>query len=291
MSIEALKNRLLIYSKLMRIDRPIGTLLLLWPTLSALWIASDGTPSITYIAIFICGTFLTRSAGCVINDYADRDIDEYVERTRQRPFAQRLVSEKEALCLAAGLMVLALVMVLQLNRLTLYLSIIAFLIAVSYPYTKRFFPIPQAYLGLAFSFGIPMAFSALQNRVPITAWWLMLATGLWIVAYDTTYALTDKPDDLKIGIHSAAITFGHHVIRIIMLCHSVFITLMVLLGWWLSFGLAYFISLILAIWLIIRQYHDLCSGDRTRYFTAFLANNRVGMIIFLGIVIQYCQKP
>lgn len=289
----ALKDRLLTYSKLMRVDRPIGTLLLLWPTLWGLWVASNGHPSLKMLLIFIFGTFLTRSAGCVINDYADRHIDQHVERTRQRPFAQQAVTRQEALLLASGLGILALLLIISLNGLTLFLSIIAALIAISYPYTKRFFPLPQAYLGIAFSFGIPMAFSAVQAHIPKTAWLMMLATACWIIAYDTAYALVDKPDDVKLGIHSSAITFGRHVTMAIMLFHTAFLVLMGSVGWIIALGVPYFMGLVMATILIAKQYPDIRSGNRIRCFNAFLSNNRVGGVLFIGIVMDYLlsNKP
>jgi len=179
------------------------------------------------LLIFTLGTFLMRSAGCVINDYADRDIDAKVERTSQRPFARQAVQKREALILAAGLTLVSLLLIIPLNRLTHELSVIAVLLAASYPYTKRFFPVPQAYLGIAFAFGIPMSFAATNGQVPMLAWVMTLATGFWVVAYDTAYAIADKPDDLKIGIKTSAITFGRHDVNAIMLCHGVFLLLMV----------------------------------------------------------------
>ncbi|MCB1945171.1 MAG: 4-hydroxybenzoate octaprenyltransferase, partial [Thauera sp.] len=204
----SLSDKLPHYARLMRIDKPIGTLLLLWPTLWALWIAAEGWPPLYILAIFIAGTFLMRSAGCVINDYADRDFDGHVERTRNRPLATGVVSPGEALALAAVLSAAAFVLVLPLNTLTILLSVPALLLAGSYPFTKRFFAIPQAYLGIAFGFGIPMAFAAVTGTVPATGWLMLLANIFWAVAYDTEYAMVDRPDDLKIGIKTSAITFG-----------------------------------------------------------------------------------
>ena len=282
-----LTEKLRIYSQLMRIDKPIGTLLLLWPTLWAVWLASAGQPSLQIVLIFSLGTFLMRAAGCVINDYADRDIDARVERTRNRPFARKAVGTREALLLAGGLTLLSGLLILPLNLLTRQLAVIAVLITVSYPFTKRFFPLPQAYLGLAFSFGIPMSFAAITGHVPGAAWLLMLATGLWILAYDTAYAMTDKPDDLKIGIHTSAITFGRHDVTAIMLCHAGFLLLLAVLGKIWQLGWFFDLSLLIAAFLISRQYQALKGRDRQRCFKAFLANNRVGAVIFAGIVLSY----
>jgi len=283
-------TRLRVYCQLMRIDRPIGTLLLLWPTLWALWIASQGRPSPLLLLIFTLGTFLMRSAGCVINDYADRDIDAKVERTSQRPFARQAVQKREALILAAGLTLVSLLLIIPLNRLTHELSVIAVLLAASYPYTKRFFPVPQAYLGIAFAFGIPMSFAATNGQVPMLAWVMTLATGFWVVAYDTAYAIADKPDDLKIGIKTSAITFGRHDVNATMLCHGVFLVLMVWLGRQWSMGLSYYTSIAISCILIIMQYHEIKERDRQRFFKAFLDNNRVGAVIFAGIVLDYLLR-
>lgn len=282
-----LQQRLSVYGQLMRVDKPIGTLLLLWPTLWALWIASDGKPSLLIVLIFCLGTFLMRSAGCVINDYADRDIDALVERTSLRPFARKAVSKREALLLAAVLVFLSLLLILRLNRLTLELSVFAVLLSATYPYTKRFFPIPQAYLGFAFSFGIPMGFAATTGHVPGVAWLLTLATCFWVVAYDTAYAMADKPDDLKIGIKTSAITFGERDVTGVMLCHALFVSLMLLIGSQLAMGLSFYTAIMIALFLIIMQYHDIKGRDRQRCFKAFLDNNRVGAVLFAGVVLDY----
>jgi 4-hydroxybenzoate polyprenyltransferase len=271
----------------MRIDRPIGTLLLLWPTLWALWIATRGHPPLDMLAIFIAGTFLMRSAGCVINDYADRNIDGQVERTRLRPFARGVVSKREALLLAAGLALLSFGLILPLNLLTKELSVVAVLITASYPYTKRFFPMPQAYLGIAFAFGIPMSFAACTNAVPALAWVMTLATGFWVIAYDTAYAMADKPDDLKLGLKTSAITFGACDVVGIMICHAVFLLLMVWIGRQLTMGLSYYTAIIISIFLTIIQYHEIKTRDRARCFKAFLDNNRVGAVLFVGVVLDY----
>lgn len=287
MNCAQLSDRFTVYMQLMRMDKPIGTLLLLWPTLWALWIAGNGSPDPVVVAIFVAGTFLMRSAGCVINDYADRDFDAHVDRTRHRPFARGAVSTREALLLAAGLALLSLLLVLPLNRLTLLLTVPAVLIAASYPFTKRFFPMPQAYLGVAFSFGIPMAFAALGNEVPALAWLMLAINACWVVAYDTAYAMTDKPDDLKIGIKTSAVTLGDYDVAGIMGCHAVFLAGMAWVGVHLGLGLPYFAALAVAALLILRQYFDIRGRDRALCFKAFLDNNRVGAVLFAGVVVDY----
>ena len=245
-----LTQRLGHYEKLMRLDKPIGILLLLWPTLWGLWLAADGFPSMNVLAIFVLGTVLMRSAGCVVNDYADRDFDPHVERTKNRPLATRAVSTREALLLAAGLSLAAFLLILPLNRLTLELSVVALFLAASYPFTKRFFAMPQAYLGIAFSFGIPMAFAAQTGEVPPLAWSLMVANLLWVIAYDTEYAMVDKADDLKIGIKTSAITFGRYDVAGVMLCHAAFLGAMVLIGLIQKLGIIYYAGLAVALGLI-----------------------------------------
>ena len=280
-------SRLSLYCKLMRLNRPIGILLLLWPTLWALWIAAEGRPSSHMVIIFTLGTLLMRSAGCVINDYADRDIDPYVRRTAKRPLANKQVAPHEALLLAAVLCLGSFLLILPLNRLTWLLSIPAVLLAGSYPWTKRFLAIPQAYLGIAFGFGIPMAFAALQNHIPWVAWALLVANIFWAIAYDTEYAITDREDDVKIGIKTAAITFAPYEIAAIMLCHSSFIGLLIGIGIFLSFSSYYFMGIAAAIILIAYQYTLIRHRDPQRCFQAFLHNNWVGLSIFVGIVAHY----
>ena len=282
-----LRDRYDNYKQLMRWDKPIGTLLLLWPTLWALWIAADGKPDALIAAIFCLGTFLMRSAGCVINDYADRDFDAHVARTSQRPFARGAVSKKEALLLAAFLAALSFLLVLPLNHLTWLLSVPAVLIAASYPFTKRFFPMPQAYLGIAFSFGIPMAFAAQTNQVPALAWTLLLANLFWVLAYDTAYAIADKPDDLKIGIQTSAITLGDYDVAAVMGFHLLFLAVMAGVGLRLGLLWPYYLGLALAAALMALQYRDIRHRDRALCFKAFLDNNRVGAAIFTGVLLSY----
>jgi 4-hydroxybenzoate polyprenyltransferase len=281
------RERLALYERLMRLDKPIGILLLLWPTLWALWIAGGGRPDAMVVWIFVLGTVLMRSAGCVMNDYADRHFDPHVERTRARPLAAGLVSSKEALVLAAVLVMLSFLLILSLNRLTLLLSVAALFLAASYPYTKRFFAIPQAYLGIAFGFGIPMAFAALTDSVPALAWWLLAANVFWAMAYDTEYALVDRDDDLKIGIKTSAITFGRFDVAAVMLCYAVTLAILAGIGTELRFGLAYFSGLALAAGIAVYHYTLIRDRNRTRCFKAFLHNNWFGAAVFAGLALDY----
>ena len=282
----SLSDKLPHYARLMRIDKPIGTLLLLWPTLWALWIAAAGWPPLHILVIFIVGTFLMRSAGCVINDYADRDFDGHVERTRTRPLATGVVSPGEALALAAALSAAAFVLVLPLNTLTILLSVPALLLAGSYPFTKRFFAIPQAYLGIAFGFGIPMAFAAVTGTVPATGWLMLLANIFWAVAYDTEYAMVDRPDDLKIGIKTSAITFGRHDVLAVMLCYAAAFALLAVVGVLAGLGFAWYLGLVVACAIAGYHYTLIRARERADYFKAFRHNNWVGGAIFAGLFID-----
>ncbi|MDO5638489.1 MAG: 4-hydroxybenzoate octaprenyltransferase [Neisseria sp.] len=280
-------GRLSVYARLMRMEKPIGTFLLLWPTFWALWIASKGMPDFTILLAFTLGTFLMRSAGCVVNDFADRDIDGAVARTSKRPFAQGLVTKSEALLLLLILCLLAALCLLPLNRLTWLMSLPALFLAVTYPFTKRFFPLPQFYLGLAFSFGIPMAFAAVTNSVPPLAWLIFAANVLWTLAYDTIYAMADKEDDLKIGIKTSAITFGHHDVSAVMLCHFWFTVLMAVLGFQIGASWPYWLVLPLVVYWQWQQYQVIKTRDRWACFRVFLENNRIGLAWFFGIVAHY----
>ena len=283
-----LTERLAQYALLVRLHRPIGILLLLWPTLWGLWIAANGRPDPVIVAVFILGTALMRSAGCAINDYADRDIDDKVQRTRDRPLAARHIAPWEALMVAAVLSVMALALVvLFLNPMTLYLSFAALLLAASYPYTKRFFAMPQAYLGIAFGFGIPMAFAATTGAVPAIAWWLMLANVFWTIAYDTEYAMVDRDDDIRIGIKSSALLFGRYDVLAVMFCYAMLLGLLASLGWYLGFAWIYFAALVLAAGLAYRHYLMIRSRSREACFKAFLHNNWIGAVIFVGLTLQY----
>ena len=291
MNLAAIKERLDLYEKLMRLDKPIGILLLLWPTLWALWISTDGQPDWPIVGVFILGTVLMRSAGCVINDYADRNFDPHVERTRNRPLAAGLVSTKEALLLAAALSISALLIILPLPHLVIYLSFAAAFLAASYPFTKRFLVIPQAYLGIAFGFGIPMAFAAEWESVPTTAWVLLLANIFWTIAYDTEYAMVDREDDLRIGIKTSAITFGRFDVAAVMFCYFIALGILAAIGQDLEYGVAYYIGLAAAAAIAGYHYILIRGRDRDLCFKAFLHNNWFGAAVFTGIVAQLNLMP
>ncbi len=279
-----LTERLSLYEKLMRLDKPIGILLLAWPTLWGLWLSGAGEPDPLVFWIFALGVVLMRSAGCVINDYADRHFDPHVERTKNRPLASGQVSEKEALLLAGGLALLAFVLLLPLrNTLLLGLSFGAVFLAASYPFTKRFFAVPQAYLGVAFGFGIPMAYAAQLGFIPAEAWLLMLANVFWAIAYDTEYAMVDRADDLKIGIKTSAITFGKYDVVAVMACYGLTLLTLAWVGSRLHLGGLFYGGLAAAAgvaafhWTLIRE------RDPARCFKAFLHNNWFGGAVFAGI--------
>ena len=282
----SLNDKLPHYIRLMRIDKPIGTLLLLWPTLWALWLAAEGWPPLHILVIFTIGTFLMRSAGCVINDYADRDFDGHVERTKNRPLATKSVSPREALLLAAGLSLLSFVLILPLDPLVIWLSVPALFLAASYPFTKRFFAIPQAYLGIAFGFGIPMGFAAVAGEVPAVAWLMLLANVFWAVAYDTEYAMVDRPDDLRIGIKTSAITFGRYDVLAVMLCYGAALGLLGVVGMMTGAGGAYFLGLAVAAGIAGYHYTLIRARERADCFKAFRHNNWLGAAVFAGVFID-----
>ncbi|AUT69465.1 MULTISPECIES: 4-hydroxybenzoate octaprenyltransferase [Paraburkholderia] len=282
--------RLPLYLRLVRMDKPIGSLLLLWPTLNALWIASDGHPSLSLLVIFALGTILMRSAGCAINDYADRDFDRYVKRTENRPITSGKIKAWEAVALAAGLSLIAFLLILPLNALTKELSVAALFVAGTYPFTKRFFAIPQAYLGIAFGFGIPMAFAAIQNQVPLLAWVMLIANVFWSVAYDTEYAMVDRDDDIKIGIRTSALTFGRFDVLAIMLCYAVTLGIYVGIGVALSFGVLYWIGLAAAAGCAVYHYTLIKDRERMPCFAAFRHNNWLGGALFAGIAAHYAAQ-
>ena len=280
-------ERLNVYEKLMRLDKPIGILLLLWPTLWGLWIAGFGQPHWMIVWIFVMGTVLMRSAGCVINDYADRDIDPLVARTKHRPLAAGLISKEEALALASTLALISFALILPLNKLTLMLSVPAVLLAASYPYTKRFFALPQAYLGIAFGFGIPMAFAAQTGHIPALAWYLLVANVFWAIAYDTEYAMVDREDDVKIGIKTSALTFGKYDVAAVMLCYATMLGILTWVGMKLSFKWPYYLGLATAAGLMAYHYRLIRQREPAKCFKAFLHNNWVGVAIFVGIALNY----
>jgi 4-hydroxybenzoate polyprenyltransferase len=287
MSTVSLTDRLPLYLRLIRMDKPIGSLLLLWPTLNALWIASHGHPSPGMLVIFIVGTVLMRSAGCAINDYADRDFDLHVRRTAQRPLTSGRIRAWEAVTIALVLSFIAFLLIQPLNGLTKWLSVVALFVAGSYPFMKRFFAIPQAYLGIAFGFGIPMGFAAVQNAVPPLAWIMLIANVFWSVAYDTEYAMVDREDDLKIGIRTSAITFGRFDVLAIMLCYAAVFAIYAGIGIALHFTLPFWVGLAGAIACAVVHYGMIRERDPKRCFAAFRHNNWLGGILFAGLAAQY----
>jgi 4-hydroxybenzoate polyprenyltransferase len=283
-------NKLALYLRLVRADKPIGILLLLWPTLWALWMASGGHPQPLHLVIFIVGTALMRSSGCAINDYADRDFDRHVKRTVDRPLTSGRIRGWEAVMVAAVLAFVSFLLILPLNTLTKELSVVALIVAGSYPYFKRFFAIPQAYLGIAFGFGIPMAFAAVQGAVPPAAWLLLLANVFWAIAYDTEYAMVDRDDDLKIGIKTSAITFGRFDVAAVMLCYALTFGIIFAVGW--QYGLrAWFVAgLLVAAGCAVYHYRLIRARDRMDCLAAFRHNNWLGAAVFGGIALDYAFR-
>lgn len=287
MCLTTARKKFNVYIRLTRLDKPIGILLLLWPTLWALLIAANGRPDWLVVLIFVVGTVLMRSAGCVMNDIADHKFDGYVERTQYRPLPNKEATKKEAYLLAAALSLVAFALVNLLNLLTVQLSVLALFLAITYPLTKRFFAMPQAYLGIAFGFGIPMAFAAINNEVPAVAWLLLLANVFWAVAYDTEYAMVDRDDDLKIGIRSSAITFGRYDIAAVMMCYVATILLLAAVGAYLQMNAYYYAGLIAASCTAIYHYLLIKNRDRKNCFKAFLGNNWFGLSVFGGVALNY----
>ncbi|ETS98880.1 4-hydroxybenzoate octaprenyltransferase [Providencia sp. PROV188] len=275
------------YSRLMRIDRPIGSLLLLWPTYWALWIAAQGTPSLHILIVFTAGVFLMRAAGCVINDFADRNFDGHVERTKHRPLPSGDVTEKEAKILFAALVGLSFLLVLSLNTMTIWLSVAGLALAWIYPFVKRVSHLPQVVLGAAFGWSIPMGFSAVSESLPLVCWLLFLVNIIWSVIYDTQYAMVDRNDDLKIGVKSTAILFGQYDKLIIGLLQIVMVGLLVVIGSLANLGMVYYGSLVLAAALFVYQQQLMVNRERAPCFKAFMNNNYVGFILFIGMVISY----
>ena len=294
-------SRLALYLDLIRWNRPAGTYLLLWPTLAALWIAAGGFPGWHLLAVFVLGTFLMRSAGCAVNDVADRDFDKHVKRTAQRPVTSGAVSVREALAFGAALALAAFGLVLTTNLATVLWSVAALAVTVFYPFTKRFFSMPQAVLGVAFSFGIPMAFAAVnggdswalaavRGEVPPLAWWLLIGNLFWVLAYDTEYAMVDRDDDLKIGIKTSAITLGRFDVAGVMLFYGAFIAIWGVLGAQQHLGWPYFAGLGAAA--LIALWHFTLIRDRSRdgCFRAFRLNHWVGFVVFAGVVIDHALR-
>ncbi|AJI46907.1 4-hydroxybenzoate octaprenyltransferase [Francisella philomiragia] len=275
------------YIMLMRLHRPIPILLILWPTLTALVLASHGIPDIKYLIVFTIGVVVMRTVGCIVNDIADIDFDKYVERTNTRPLTSGKLSVKNALYLCLALTIIAFICVLFLNLYTILLSFVALFLAVLYPFCKRFFAIPQLILGLAFNFGIFMAFSAIENQIPLEAWIFYLSTICWTIAYDTIYALADRDFDLEIGIKSSAVLFGDKVFKYIFLFNFISLILLIALGIYLSFNIIFYIGVIISAFLFIRNYFLYKKLGITNCIKAFSDNHWIGLIIFILVVIQY----
>jgi 4-hydroxybenzoate polyprenyltransferase len=282
--------RLPLYASLTRLDKPVGTLLLLWPTLTALWIAADGAPNAMLVAIFVAGTFLMRSAGCAINDAADARFDAHVKRTANRVVARGLVSQREAIAVAVALAIGAAVLLPFLNAAAVQLAFIAVAIAATYPLAKRFIPIPQLYLGVAFSFGIPMAFAAVLGTVPVIGWLLMLANAFWVLAYDTEYAMVDRDDDLRLGIKSSAIFFGRFDVAAVMASYGAFLALLVVIGRMTGAGWPFYAGCAIAA--ALAAYHFMLIRTRSRdgCLRAFRHNNWVGLAVFAGTALDYAFR-
>ena len=279
--------RLPLYLDLIRWSRPAGTYLLLWPTLSALWIAAGGFPGWHLLAVFVLGTFLMRSSGCAVNDVADRNFDKHVKRTAQRPVTSGALSVKEALAVGAVLALLAFALVLTTNLPTILWSFAALAVAIVYPFTKRFLSMPQAVLGVAFSFGIPMAFSAVLGQVPLVAWALLLGNLFWVLAYDTEYAMVDRDDDLKIGIHTSAITLGRWDVAAVMLFYALYLMVWAAVGVLLALGWVYFVGLAAAAAMALWHFRLIKDRQRDDCFKAFRLNHWLGLVIWGGVVLSF----
>lgn len=280
-----MRNRLIAYAHLIRLDKPIGTLLLLWPTLWALWLASSGFPEWHLLIIFILGTFLMRSAGCAMNDFADRDIDRHVQRTKDRPITSGKISGKEALVVAAALALVAFLLIQPLNTLTKELSFFALAVAIIYPFTKRFFAIPQAVLGIAFGFGIPMAYAAVLGFIPTEAWILFVGNIFWAVAYDTAYAMVDRDDDVRLGLQTSAITFGRFDVIAIAASYGILFLSQLWVAQIANLNNYFYVGWGLAFACAIYHLKLVSSRQREDCFKAFRHNNWLGGFLFLGIVL------
>lgn len=285
--LDTIGRRLDAYERLLRLDKPIGTLLLLWPTLWAVWLAARGSPTIEIVAIFCVGTLLMRSAGCALNDFADRDFDGRVARTRDRPLAAGEIQPAEALLLAVLLAGTAFGLVLMLNRLAVQLSFVGLAIAATYPYAKRVFALPQLYLGVAFGFGIPMAYASIWWRLPPECWVLFAANIFYAFAYDTEYAMVDRDDDAKIGIRTSALTLGRHDVAAVMASYAAMLALLVAAGIMVRLAWPYYLGLAVAAGLMGYHYFLIRGRTRDGCFKAFRHNNWVGAAVFAGIVAHY----
>ncbi len=290
-TLQDMRRQIAAYGRLIRLERPIGTLLLLWPTLWALWIAGEGHPRPDVFTVFVLGVFLMRSAGCAINDFADRAIDPHVSRTRDRPLASGQVSPVEALLLAAGFSLIALGLVSTMNRLTVLMALGGGFLAATYPFLKRFTSLPQIYLGVAFGWGVPMAFAAQTGAVPRVGWLLFIAVIIWAVIYDTMYAMVDRDDDRRIGVRSSAILFGDADRQIIGALQVLFVLAMLMAGRQVGLGGWYYAGLVVAAGLFAWQQYVIRDRAPAACFRAFLNNNLVGLAVFVGIVLDYTFAP
>ena len=285
------KQRIDAYERLVRLDKPIGILLLLWPTLTALWMASGGRPPGRLVLVFSLGTIVMRCAGCAVNDWADRKFDAHVKRTAERPLARGEIAPWEALAVGAGFALAGFLLVLAAtNRTTVLLSFAALAITVAYPFFKRFFALPQAFLGVAFSFGIPMAYAAVHNHVPPVGWQLFGLNLLWVIAYDTEYAMVDRDDDIRLGLRTSALTFGRFDVAAVALCYGLYLAGMAWLGWRLGFGVNYWAGLAVALLLALYHLWLIRKRDRARCFRAFLGNHWLGLAIFAGVLLDYVVR-
>ncbi|HQA35154.1 MAG TPA: 4-hydroxybenzoate octaprenyltransferase [Casimicrobium huifangae] len=290
LSLGQIKTKLDAYERLIRLDKPVGFMLLMWPTLWGLWIATRGAPDVRLVTIFVLGTILMRSAGCAINDWADREFDGAVKRTAMRPLAAGEISGREALWVGAVCALAAALLLIPLNWPARFWALPALAIAAIYPFTKRFFSIPQAILGLAFSMGIPMAFAAVRGEVPLIVAWLMLANFFWVLAFDTEYAMVDRDDDIRIGIRTSALFFGRFDVLAVAGCYAAFIAMMVLIGSAAGLGPIYYLGLTLAATLALHHLWLIRDRDRMRCFAAFRGNNLFGMAVFVGVALDYAVR-
>jgi len=275
-----------LYWRLVRLDKPIGILLLLWPTLWSLFAAARGMPNAHILTVFVLGTVLMRSAGCAMNDYFDRDVDLHVKRTQHRVLATGALDPREALYVAAALGVMSLGLVLTTNTLTILLAGVAAVLAVTYPLFKRFFAIPQAYLGIAFGFGIPMGFAAIQQTVPPVAWLMLVANIFWAIAYDTEYAMVDRDDDIRLGVKSSAITFGRYDVLVVAICYGMALVLLGVAGAWLGYSWMFYGALSIAAIIASRHISWIKGRDRQACFKAFLHNTWIGAVVFVGFALE-----
>ncbi len=283
-------QRLCAYARLIRLDKPVGVLLLLWPALAALWIAGDGAPSLPMAGIFVVGTFLMRSAGCALNDVADRDVDRYVKRTADREVAAGRVGPREGVVVALVLAAAAALLLIPLNATTFFYALIGLAVAIAYPAFKRFFPLPQAWLGIAFSFGIPMAFAATQQAVPPAGWWLFVGNMFWVMAYDTEYAMVDRDDDVRLGVRSSAILFGRADVAIVMLCYAIHLGVLAAVGAAAALRWPFFVGLVVASAIALYHYDLIRARGRDGCFRAFRHNAWLGGVVFAGVVADYALR-